>query len=162
MILSDTSIQHRIDSNDIIVQPTPTETQYQPASLDIRIDSELYNCETESYSSSDIIRLEPHTRYLGQTVERITLPTDLAVQLAGRSTLGRMGVIIHKTAGWIDPGFDGTITLELYNLSDEPVEIPAQTRIGQLVFLQLDSKSTGYNGQYQGQTSPKPPQSLQD
>lgn len=151
MILSDRSISARLDG-DLEVTPTPSEEQIQPASLDVRLGSELYDVEADERMVSDTHTLQPGRQYLGHTREEITLPNDLAAQLTGRSTVGRMGVIVHKTAGWIDPSFSGQVTLELYNMSHEPVSFDVGDRIGQLVFIPLDRPSSGYSGQYQGQT----------
>jgi len=143
-----------------VVDPLPTNEQYQPASLDVRLDGIIYDCETEEYIENDTLTFTPQKRYLAQTKECISLPNDIAAQLAGRSTVGRMGVVIHKTAGWIDPSFRGHVTLEIMNLGTKPVTFTANTRIGQLVFMQLDEPSDGYDGQYDAQTKPEPAGSL--
>lgn len=152
MILSDHSIRNCIENGTITVTPEPDPVQYQPASLDVRIDNQLYNVETDRMRGH--LTLEPGVPYLGSTEEYIELPDDVAAQLAGRSSVGRRGVIIHKTAGWIDPGFEGQLTLELYNFGSEPVTFDPGQRIGQLVFFELDYPSEGYDGQYQCQTGP--------
>lgn len=152
MILSDTTIKRYIDMGFIGVDPEPTENQIQPASLDVRFGDELYDFSTDTRRTSRRHVIEPGVRYLAHTKERIQLPNTTAAQLAGRSSIGRKGLIIHKTAGWIDPGFRGEITLEVFNLGTEPVEIETGERIGQLVFFSLDQPSTGYDGHYQDQS----------
>jgi len=150
-ILTGSTIRERV-----VVTPQPTDEQYQPASLDVRLDDVVYDCEEDTYYEQDRFTFEPFKRYLAQTKECIQLPTDVAAQLAGRSTVGRMGIVIHKTAGWIDPGFTGTITLEIMNLSTEPITIDANTRIGQLVCMELNEDTAGYDGQYNDQQRPEP------
>jgi len=159
-ILSDGTIKECLSSGTIDVYPRPAESQIQPASLDVTLDNKLYDCAADTMLEQDQFTLEPYKRYLGQTKERISLPNDIAAQLAGRSTVGRMGIIVHKTAGWIDPEFTGTITLELMNLRDDPVMLSHGDRIAQLVFLWLDRQSSGYDGQYQAQSDPTPANEL--
>lgn len=148
MILSDRTIASHIDDNKIVVEPDVRPEQVQPASLDVRIGSELRYLDGSRVGD---LTLEPHTPYLGHTMDYIELPDDIAAMLAGRSSVGRSGVIVHKTAGWIDPGFNGQLTLELYNFSNQPINYEPGERIGQLVFFELDTESHGYDGRYQGQ-----------
>jgi dCTP deaminase len=129
----------------------PDEEQIQPASLDVRLGEELYSFSDDERVEEKFHHLQPGERYLGHTVEKIDLPNRYAAQLAGRSTIGRMGVIVHKTEGWIDPGFKGSVTLELLNLGKEPVMLQSGLRVAQLVFFKLDQPSTGYDGSYQQQ-----------
>lgn len=154
MILSDHSIKGHLDSSStdtISVDPMPDDEQIQPASLDVRLGKEIYSFEYDERLNAPEIILEPGKRYLGHTVEEIDLPKDIAAQLAGRSTIGRMGIIVHKTAGWVDPNFCGQITLELLNLGNEPVSLEKGKRVAQLVFFELDHPSMGYDGSYQQQ-----------
>ena len=152
MILSDQDIMRALDSGRIDVQPSPDAVQIQPASLDVRLGEELYNpAEDAVVTRQDHHTLSPDTRYLGHTKETVSLPDDVAAQLTGRSTIGRLGIIVHKTAGWIDPGFSGQITLELYNHADRAVPLDVGQRIAQLVFFELSSPSSGYDGKYQAQ-----------
>jgi dCTP deaminase len=154
MLLSDVSIRERI-SEDIVVTPEPVEEQFQPASFDVRLGEQLYHAATDTTSvDGNSHVLEPREAYIGHTMDYVELPLDVAAQLTGRSSIGRQGVIIHKTAGWIDPGFRGEITLELYNFSEDPVVLDVGSRVGQLVFFQLDQESTGYDGQFQDQLGP--------
>jgi dCTP deaminase len=152
MILSEYSIEQKIADGYIGVNPPPNDDQYQPASLDVRLGDEVYHFDGDYRVNSPQHRLQPNERYLGHTKETISLPKNIAAQLAGRSSIGRQGVIVHKTAGWIDPGFEGEITLELMNLGDEPVDLKSGERVAQLVFFVLDQPSGGYDGSYQGQS----------
>lgn len=154
MILSDKSIRRGLrDGGMLEVEPQPFETQIQPASLDVRLGEKLYNVDDDvTIEGSPTHVLHPDTRYIGHTIETVDLPNDIAAQLTGRSTIGRMGIIVHKTAGFIDPGFSGEVTLELYNLSDSAVRLDVGQRIGQLVFMPLDRPSSGYDGKYQNQS----------
>jgi dCTP deaminase len=154
MILSDKGIEHAINTDRIGCEPQPTEEQIQPASLDVRLSNEVYHFDEDKTVKSFQHRLQPGKRYLGDTEEVIDLPNDIAASIAGRSTIGRMGVIVHKTAGWVDPGFTGSLTLELMNLGNKPVDLEAGMRVAQLVFFQLYQPSSGYDGSYQGQTTP--------
>jgi len=154
MILSDHSIREALDSGKISIDPVPDEIQIQPASLDVRLGDEIVDVESGRSLTSHENHLAPSRRYLAHTRERIELPNDVAAQLAGRSTVGRKGVIVHKTAGWIDPGFKGTVTLELMNLGRSPVKVEQGDRIAQLVFFVLDQPSSGYDGKYQHQNEP--------
>lgn len=158
MILSDESIRYHLEyphfKETIEVEPSPDDEQIQPASLDVRLGRELYHFKGDHSVKSPQHRLQPGERYLGHTKETVSLPNHIAAQLAGRSSIGRQGIIVHKTAGWIDPSFNGTITLELMNLGNEPVTLESGERIAQLVFFKLDSPSEGYDGKYQGQQSP--------
>ena len=91
----------------------------------------------------------------GSTVERVALPDDLVARLEGKSSLGRLGLLIHSTAGYIDPGFDGTITLELSNVARLPISIYPGMAIGQISFLQMTTPvERPYRGKYQGQSGP--------
>ena len=154
MILCDNSIVNKIESEEIYVDPLPTPKQIQPASLDVRLGRKVYDPKIDRVVDHHEHILLPGKRYLGTTQEVVELPNDIAAQLAGRSSVGRQGVIVHKTAGWIDPGFRGEITLELMNLGDEPVELGAGDRVAQLVFFPLNASSEGYDGSYQLQTGP--------
>lgn len=153
MILSDNTIEDLL-ALGLVESPPVQPEQVQPASLDVRLGDTIVDVETGEEHDGETLILEPGVRYLGFTKEVLDLPDDLAAQLAGRSTIGRKGVIVHKTAGWIDPGFKGQITLELFNLGEYPVSLFDGERIAQLVFLQLDQPSSGYDGQYQGQKGP--------
>jgi dCTP deaminase len=99
--------------------------------------------------------LHPGEFVLGSTVERVALPDDLVARLEGKSSLGRLGLLIHSTAGYIDPGFDGTITLELSNVARLPISIYPGMAIGQISFLQMTTPvERPDRGKYQGQSGP--------
>lgn len=151
MILSDKDIAEALTEGRIGCDPAPELSQYQPASLDVRLGDHFIKPRYDEHFTQDPLVLDPDERILATTQETIELPNDLAAQLAGRSTIGRMGVIVHKTAGWIDPGFEGQITLEMYNMGRETVRLDVGMRVAQLVFFQLSSSSSGYDGHYQGQ-----------
>jgi len=159
-VLSDKTIEDHLRTGKITITPYPDDEQIQPASLDVRLGDEFYDCETDEIVEADKLRLQPFQRYLGRTKEVIGLPNDVAAQLAGRSTIGRMGIIVHKTAGWIDPSFHGSVTLEMMNMSNEPVTLSAGSRVAQLVFQYTDQPTDGYSGQYNGQKAPTPPKQL--
>lgn len=140
------------------------EGQVQPASVDIRLGNTFSIVED---SPSGIITLENEIKYktittntyillpnqfvLATTMEYFDLPNDLTAFVEGRSSLGRMGLFIQN-AGWVDPGFKGEITLELYNANRCAIELKAGRRVGQLVFAKMDNEALNpYNGKYQGQ-----------
>lgn len=153
MILSDKSIHAKIASGRIGVEPTPDTEQVQPASLDVRLGCEFYKEGMDApWTNDDEVVLEPGIPYLAHTKESIDLPNDIAAQLTGRSSIGRQGIIVHKTAGWIDPSFTGQLTLELMNMGNEEKKLEVGSRVAQMVFFQLDRPSSGYDGQYQNQS----------
>jgi dCTP deaminase len=156
MILSGRSIKKKVNLGEISIDPVPKPIQYQPASLDIRLGEEIVSVDSGHSLKGEEKYLAPNRRYLATTKETIELPTDIAAQLAGRSTVGRRGIIIHKTAGFLDPGFTGTVTLELMNLGSSPKKLTPGDRVGQLVFFVLDQPSCGYDGKYQNQEGPTP------
>lgn len=152
MILSDKSIAAAIDFGDIALDPEPTPSQIQPASLDIRIGTTLYDPVSDEPLSS--LTAAPGKRYHAYTKSRITLTDDLAALMTGRSSIGRKGATVHITAGWIDPGWDGRLLYEIKNTSDYPVDFTAGSRIAQLIFFPTDHPTSGYSGQFQGQDTP--------
>jgi len=164
MILSDKTIKKMIEEKTLVVAPV-TEDQIQPASVDIRLGNTFSVVED---SSTGIITMENKIGYkrietdtylllpgqfvLATTMEYFELPNDLTAFVEGRSSLGRMGLFIQN-AGWVDPGFKGEITLELYNANRCAIELKAGRRVGQLVFAKMDCEAENpYNGKYQGQT----------
>src|SRR3989339_906650 len=164
MILSDKTLKQLIDYGNLVFSPI-TDHSIQPASIDCRLgnhylvveqnkmesitlDSEIQYREIEG----DSITIPPHTFLLATTEEYIELPNDLTAFVEGRSSIGRIGLFIQN-AGWVDPGFKGTITLELYNANSLPIKLERGRRICQLVFCKMDQAAeTPYNGKYQGQT----------
>lgn len=164
MILSDKTILEMIEEGTLKISPLE-EGQVQPASVDIRLGNTFSIVKD---SPSGIITLENEIKYktittdtyillpnqfvLATTMEYFDLPNDLTAFVEGRSSLGRMGLFIQN-AGWVDPGFKGEITLELYNANRCAIELKAGRRVGQLVFAKMDSEALNpYNGKYQGQT----------
>lgn len=163
MILSDKTIIKMLEMNTLSISSLEKE-QIQPASVDIRLGNTFSVVED---SSTGIITLENEIAYktitadtyillpnqfiLATTMEYFELPDNLTAFVEGRSSLGRMGLFIQN-AGWVDPGFKGEITLELYNANRCAIELKAGRRVGQLVFAQLDDVALNpYNGKYQCQ-----------
>lgn len=163
MILSDKNILSRLERGDLSITPLE-EGQIQPASVDIRLGDTFSVTED---SPSGVITLDEETTYrplrsdtyvllpgqfiLATTMEYFILPNDLTAFVEGRSSLGRMGLFIQN-AGWVDPGFQGEITLELFNANRCAIKLQTGRRVGQLVFAQMDSEALRpYQGKYQGQ-----------
>ncbi|HOX21361.1 MAG TPA: dCTP deaminase [Candidatus Paceibacterota bacterium] len=163
MILSDKTLKKIIDQGRLVVKPI-TKESIQPASIDCRLgnhfllvargkngfidlDSVIKYREIEA----DQVIIPPHSFLLATTLEWVELPNNLTAFVEGRSSIGRMGLFIQN-AGWIDPGFKGRITLELYNANFVPIKVNAGRRICQLVFCKMDSATKNpYRGKYQGQ-----------
>lgn len=163
MIMSDQTITKMLEEESLIIEPLE-KAQIQPASVDIRLGDTFSVVED---SSAGIINFQEEIRYktirsdtyillpnqfvLATTMEYFDLPDDLTAFVEGRSSLGRMGLFIQN-AGWVDPGFKGEITLELYNANRCAIELKAGRRVGQLVFAKMDRPALNpYNGKYQGQ-----------
>ena len=163
MILSDKTIIKMIGEKTLKIEPL-TEEQIQPASVDIRLGrtfsivddtpSGVITLENEiKYKTitTDTFLIMPGQFVLATTMEYFELPNNLTAFVEGRSSLGRMGLFIQN-AGWVDPGFKGEITLELYNANKCAIELKAGRRVGQLVFAVMDEDALNpYNGKYQGQ-----------
>lgn len=164
MILSDKTILRMMEDKTLNIHPITPE-QIQPASVDIRLGDTFSIVED---SAAGIISLDSQIAYktiqtdtylllpgqfvLATTMEYFELPDDLTAFVEGRSSLGRMGLFVQN-AGWVDPGFHGEITLELYNANRCAIELKAGRRVGQLVFAELDDVALNpYRGKYQGQT----------
>lgn len=163
MILSDKTILKMLDEKSLVINPV-TKEQIQPASVDIRLSNTFSVVDD---TPSNIITLDSQINYktittdtylimpgefvLATTMEYFELPDNLTAFVEGRSSLGRMGLFIQN-AGWVDPGFKGEITLELYNANRCAIELKAGRRVGQLVFAEMDAPAINpYNGKYQGQ-----------
>ncbi|WP_380676216.1 dCTP deaminase [Salinigranum sp. GCM10025319] len=181
MILSDTDLLARLRDGDLVVEPLDDpDLQVQPASIDVRLGREFLEfqranipcihpnseSEVDEYVTETVVEegnefiLHPGDFVLGTTKERVEVPPDLVAQVEGRSSLGRLAVVVHATAGFIDPGFRGKITLELSNLGTAPVALTPGMRISQLVFTELKSPSTRPYGaergsKYQDQAGPQ-------
>ncbi|MCH5325247.1 MAG: dCTP deaminase [Eubacterium sp.] len=164
MILSDKTIIKMLDEGSLTITPLE-QAQIQPASVDVRLGDTFGVVED---SSKGIITLDSEISYktiktdtylllpgqfvLATTMEYFELPDNLTAFVEGRSSLGRMGLFIQN-AGWVDPGFKGEITLELFNANRCAIELKAGRRVGQLVFAEMDNNALNpYNGKYQGQT----------
>ena len=179
MVLSDRTIRRLIDEGSIGIDPFD-EDLVQPSSVDVRVDRFFRVFRNSRYPFIDVKEemedltelvetedsepfiLHPGEFVLGSTLERITLPDDLVARLEGKSSLGRLGLLIHSTAGFIDPGWDGHVTLELSNVANLPITIYVGMKIGQLSFVQLTEPAEHPYGavvlgsKYQGQAGPTP------
>jgi dCTP deaminase len=154
MILSDVDL---INAHATYTLVTPYNASYvQPASIDLTLGNKFIANGT-NLELNVACPIAPREFLLGTTVETVNVPPHLVAQINGRSTWARRGLIVHTTAGFIDPGFNGTITLELYNVSENTLYIPLGERICQIVFTELKSPaarpygSTGLGSHYQGQ-----------
>ena len=175
MVLSDITIRERLEKGDLEIEPL-MDTGIQPASVDLRLGkhfrvfeyskktfidptdkTQVYTREIEIQEGAEFV-LHPGEFVLGSTVERIKVPTDLVGKLEGKSSLGRVGVVVHATAGHVNPGFDGELTLELSNVGKMPVMLYHGMAICQIYFITLTTAaSVGYgdkqlSSRYQGQT----------
>jgi dCTP deaminase len=181
MILSDRDILDRLAGGDLAIEPLEDpELQVQPASVDLRLGREFLEfqranipCihptsegELEEYVEETVVAedgefvLHPGDFVLGTTLERVEIPPDLIAHVQGRSSLGRLAVVIHATAGVIDPGYRGQITLELSNLGTAPVALTPGMRISQVIFTELTSAAerpygTERGSKYQDQAGPQ-------
>lgn len=162
MILSDKTILTKIKEGELTIAPFST-SQVQPASIDLRIGNHFIILDEfatpfislekpVNYKEvcQETIIIPPQGFVLATTLESIHLPNHMTAFVEGRSSIGRLGLFIQN-AGWVDPGFQGQITLELYNANRVPIELKAGRRVCQLVLALLDQKSTGYAGKYYGQ-----------
>jgi dCTP deaminase len=179
VVLSDRTIRRLLDEGHIGIDPFD-EDLVQPSSVDVRVDRFFRVFQNSRYPFIDVKKpmeeltelveavdsepfiLHPGEFVLGSTLERITLPDDLVARLEGKSSLGRLGLLIHSTAGFIDPGWDGHVTLELSNVANLPITIYVGMKIGQLSFVKLSEPAeTPYGSdrlgsKYQGQQGPTP------
>jgi dCTP deaminase len=178
VVLSDRTIRRLLGEGRIEIDPYD-ESLLQPSSVDVRVDKYFRVFHNARYPFIDVREpqedltelvevdsepfiLHPGEFVLGSTLERIRLPDDLVARLEGKSSLGRLGLLIHSTAGFIDPGWDGHVTLELSNVANLPITIYHGMKIGQLSFVQLTEPaeapygSGGLGSKYQGQKGPTP------
>jgi dCTP deaminase len=177
VLLSDRDIKAEIAAGRVKVEPFDGQ-MIQPSSVDVRLDRFFRVFENHKYSvidpsieQSELTRevavendeefiLHPGEFVLASTYEVITLPDDIAGRLEGKSSLGRLGLLTHSTAGFIDPGFSGHITLELSNVANLPVKLFPGMKIGQLCLIKLSSPAENpygsalYGSRYQGQRGP--------
>ena len=177
MLLSDRDIRAQIEAGRIGLEPLNMEL-IQPSSMDVRLDRFFRLFDNHKYpfidpreQQDDLTRfvevdkdeafiLHPGEFVLGSTFEFVSLPNDIAARLEGKSSLGRLGLLTHSTAGFVDPGFQGHVTLELSNTATLPIKLWPGMKIGQLCFFQLSSESENpygsskYGSRYQGQRGP--------
>ena len=177
MLLSDRDIRTELDSERVRLDPYDP-AMIQPSSVDVRLDRYFRLFDNHKYpvidpsidqpdlthlvdvAKSDPFVLHPGEFVLGSTLERIRLSNDLVARLDGKSSLGRLGLLIHSTAGFIDPGWDGHVTLELSNVANLPITIYPGMKIGQISFMQMtEPASTPYGAsalgsKYKGQKGP--------
>lgn len=163
-MLSDGDIRWRMSEecfglDRLVVEPMPYDQAFQPASLDIKlgdVDKAPQGCDCGFCEQLRWV-IEPGEFVLGSTLDFVRMPQDLAARVEGKSSLGRLGLAVHITAGFIDPGFQGQITLELKNLGNDPISLIYGKYIAQLSFYQLSSMATrpygssGLNSHYQNQ-----------
>ena len=179
MILSDRSLREEIAAGRIVVDPFEPDN-VQPSSIDLRVDryfrvfrnhtSRVIDVKENQEDLTELVEMDPSDCFilhpgefvLGATAERIGVPDDLVARIEGKSSLGRLGLLIHSTAGFIDPGFDGHITLELANVANLPITIYPGMKIGQVSFLRMTTPaehpygSASTRSKYQGQRGPTP------
>ena len=182
MLLSDRDIRAELAEGRVVLEPFD-EAMVQPSSVDVRIDKFFRVFENHRYphidpaeeqpeltrevqpQSGEPFILHPGEFVLASTYEVITLPDDVAGRLEGKSSLGRLGLLTHSTAGFIDPGFSGHVTLELSNVATLPIKLWPGMKIGQLCFFRLTTAaehpygSAVYGSHYQGQRGPTPSRS---
>ncbi|RDV44982.1 dCTP deaminase [Leifsonia sp. ku-ls] len=177
MLLSDRDIKAELGAGRIALEPYEPE-MVQPSSIDVRLDRFFRLFDNHKYPFIDPAVDQPElTRFvevdadqpfilhpgefvLGSTFELVGLPDDVAARLEGKSSLGRLGLLTHSTAGFIDPGFSGHVTLELSNVATLPIKLWPGMKIGQMCFFRLSSAaerpygSAEYSSRYQGQRGP--------
>jgi dCTP deaminase len=182
LILSDRDIRKQIDSGRLVIEPFDPDL-VQPSSVDLRVDDEFRVFANTRYPYIDVRNpmedltevvkvkadepfiLHPGEFVLGSTLERVSLPDDLVGRIEGKSSLGRLGLLIHSTAGFIDAGWTGHLTLELSNVANLPITIYPGMKIGQLCLFEMTSPAErpyGERGKYQGQRGPTPSKFHQD
>ncbi len=163
MIISDITLKKYLADGTIIVDPIE-DYQVQPASIDMRLGDHFLTVDEHAMGiismdepikyrdiSRDEIIIPPKSFILATTMEYIKLPDNMTAFVEGRSSIGRMGLFIQN-AGWVDPGFEGEITLEIFNANSLPIKLKAGRRICQLVFAEMDQTTDNpYRGKYQGQ-----------
>lgn len=178
MVLSDRTIREEIDRGRIVIEPLISDC-IQPASVDLHLDKKLLTFKSQRYPSyidvrrnldhlNEVVELEednafflnPGELVLVSTLESITLPDDIVGRLEGKSSLSRIGLVIHSTAGYVDPGWQGHLTIQLSNIAKLPITLYYKMKIGQISFLKLTSPVDRLYGaaelgsKYQGQTEP--------
>jgi len=184
-VLSDRTIREQIAAGRISIDPLDGDA-IQPASVDLRLDDSFRIFRVTSRAFVDVREavddltelvtiahdepfvLQPGAFCLATTLETITLPDDIVARVDGRSSLGRLGLLVHATAGYVDPGWRGKLTLELSNQSQMPIALYYGMRVSQISFLELSSAAErpygtpGLGSKYQGQTGPTPSRISED
>ena len=184
MLLSDRDLRAQIDTGRVRLDPWDPQ-MVQPSSIDVRLDRYFRLFDNHKYPVIDpsqeqpdltrLVEVEPDESFvlhpgefvLGSTLEEVTLPDDVAARVEGKSSLGRLGLLTHATAGFVDPGFTGHVTLELSNVATLPIVLHPGMKIGQLCFFQLSSAaeqpygSPARGSHYQGQRGPTASRSFQ-
>jgi dCTP deaminase len=184
-VLSDRDIRAALEAGEVVIRPYDPK-DLQPSSVDLHLDRRFRVFRNNRYPFIDVRQTQPDLTelltiendepfilhpgefVLGSTYEVITLPDDVAARLEGKSSLGRLGLLTHSTAGFIDPGFSGHVTLELSNVATLPIKLWPGMKIGQLCFFRLSSPaenpygSAKYGSRYQGQRGPTPSRSFQN
>jgi dCTP deaminase len=179
VILSDRTIKEELAAKRVVIDPFD-ERAIQPSSVDLRIDRyfRVFRNHTMGHidvrqnleeltelvevPADDVFILHPGEFVLGSTLERVQLPDDLVARLEGKSSLGRLGLLIHSTAGFVDAGWDGQLTLELSNVATLPITLYPGMRIGQISFIRMTTAaehpygSRDLSSKYQGQRGPVP------
>jgi dCTP deaminase len=179
VVLSDRTIRQEIEAGRLVFDPYEP-AMVQPSSVDVRVDNRFRVFHNARYPFIDVRQpmedltelvevsgdepfiLHPGEFVLGQTLERVCLPDDLVARLEGKSSLGRLGLLIHSTAGFVDAGFEGNLTLELSNVANLPITIYHRMPIGQISFMRMDGPvespygSDAAGSKYQGQAEPTP------
>jgi dCTP deaminase len=183
MILSDRTIREQIDAGRIVIDPFDPSS-VQPSSVDLHVDNQFRVFANSRYPFIDVKQempdltelvevnadeafiLHPGEFVLGSTAERVGIPNDLVARLEGKSSLGRLGLLIHSTAGYVDPGWDGHLTLELSNVANLPITLYPGMKIGQISFFMLTTEADVPYGsagnKYQGQRGPTPSRFFRD
>lgn len=185
MVLSDKTLREEIEAGRIVIDPFE-DRLIQPSSIDLRVDHSYRVFNNSRYPFIDVKQpmedltelvkpddeepfiLHPGEFVLGSTYEVVTLPDDIAARVEGKSSLGRLGLLTHATAGFVDPGFSGHVTLELANVATLPIKLYPGMKIGQFCFFRLSSPSEHpygsekYGSRYQGQRGPTPSRSFQN
>ena len=176
-VLSDRDIRAAIEAGDVVIRPYDPN-DLQPSSVDLHLDRRFRVFRNNRYPYIDVrapqpdltelltiaddepFILHPGEFVLGQTLEWVELPDDLVARLEGKSSLGRLGLLIHSTAGYVDPGWKGNLTLELSNVANLPIALYSGMRIGQISFFKMSSEvdrpygSPELGSKYQGQSEP--------
>jgi dCTP deaminase len=179
VILSDRDLRAEIDGGRIIIEPYDA-TCVQPSSIDVKVSNlfrvfrnhsaAVLDVKKDLSDLTELVEVEPDGVFmlhpgefvLGSTLERVAVPYDLVARVEGKSSLGRLGLLIHSTAGFVDAGFDGHVTLELANVANLPITLYPGMKIGQISFMKMTSPAekpygSGASGsKYQGQRGPTP------